>query len=250
MRREVDLLRTLRDRNVVAFVGASLLPGATVLLTEYVAGGDLHAALAKDGRPGKGGKARVRRFTWAPDYVPAGRRPTGAAPARCVRRPGTGLNWGVAADVARALVYLHSRRPAVCHLDVKASNILLTPAWTAKLCDVGTARALRPDAWLSSLHEVGTFAWAAPEVLLGRRANEKADVYSFGVLLWALGAGVAPPGRALPPLDPQPPPDVQAVMVRCLDHDPAARPSMARGCGARRCGVAVAGGRRRGGRTP
>ena len=76
VRREVDLLRTLRDRNVVAFVGASLLPGATVLLTEYVAGGDLHAALAKDGRPGKGGKARVRRFTWAPDYVPAGRRPT------------------------------------------------------------------------------------------------------------------------------------------------------------------------------
>lgn len=33
---------------------------------------------------------------------------------------------------------------------------------------------------------VGTVAWTAPEVFDGRRYNEKADVYSFGVILWEL----------------------------------------------------------------
>lgn len=48
--------------------------------------------------------------------------------------------------------------------------------------------------------QVGTFAWAAPEVLLGRPCTEKVDIYSFGVMLWELSAGEAPPGRHLRPL--------------------------------------------------
>ncbi len=48
--------------------------------------------------------------------------------------------------------------------------------------------------------QVGTFSWAAPEVLLGRPCTEKVDIYSFGVVLWELSAGEAPPGRHLRPL--------------------------------------------------
>lgn len=48
--------------------------------------------------------------------------------------------------------------------------------------------------------QVGTFSWAAPEVLLGRPCTEKVDIYSFGVMLWELSAGEAPPGRHLRPL--------------------------------------------------
>ena len=47
---------------------------------------------------------------------------------------------------------------------------------------------------------MGTFAWAAPEVLLGRPCTEKVDIYSYGVMLWELSAGEAPPGRHLRPL--------------------------------------------------
>ena len=47
---------------------------------------------------------------------------------------------------------------------------------------------------------MGTFAWAAPEVLLGRPCTEKVDVYSYGVMLWELSAGEAPTGRHLRPL--------------------------------------------------
>ena len=49
LQREVAILRTLRDRNVVSFVGASMREGATVLLTEFCSRGDLYRALQRDG---------------------------------------------------------------------------------------------------------------------------------------------------------------------------------------------------------
>ena len=66
-----------------------------------------------------------------------------------------------------------------CNLfqDLKSANILLARDFTAKIADVGLARVLYDDM-LSTRKEVGTFAWAAPEVLLGRRTTEAADIYS------------------------------------------------------------------------
>ncbi len=61
--------------------------------------------------------------------------------------------------------------------DLKSANILLARDFTAKIADVGLARILHDDV-LSSRKEVGTFAWAAPEVLLGQRITEAADIYS------------------------------------------------------------------------
>ena len=61
--------------------------------------------------------------------------------------------------------------------DLKSANILLARDFTAKIADVGLARILHDDM-LSSRKEVGTFAWAAPEVLLGQRITEAADIYS------------------------------------------------------------------------
>ena len=46
----------------------------------------------------------------------------------------------VALDIATGLFYLHSR--AICHLDIKSPNILLTKDYTAKIADVGIARIL------------------------------------------------------------------------------------------------------------
>ena len=61
--------------------------------------------------------------------------------------------------------------------DLKSANILLARDFTAKIADVGLARILHDDV-LSTRREVGTFAWAAPEVLLGQRCTEAADIYS------------------------------------------------------------------------
>ena len=45
---------------------------------------------------------------------------------------------------------------------------------------------------MTSLDSTGTFAWAAPELLLGRRCTERVDIYSFGVVLWEIVTGERP----------------------------------------------------------
>ena len=49
------------------------------------------------------------------------------------------------------------------------------------------------QAYVSQLGEIaGTFAWASPELLLGQRCSEKADIYAFGVVVWELATGQRP----------------------------------------------------------
>ena len=263
-RRETATLRSLRDRNIVAFVGACLRDGCSVLLTEYCPRGDLYRALAADGRAGASASAAAgagpsedsgegaptptaalagstsvrsgaaataaaavpggRRFTWTPSY-------TAAARGGARRRAGTGLNWSVAADVSRGLAYLHDRR--IVHLDVKSANVLLDATWTAKLGDVGLSRALRPESTRVRTLEgaLGTLAWAAPEVLLGGKAvGVPADIWSLGAVLWEVSTGETPPdNRCLRPVavPGEAPAGVAAIIDACLAPDPAARPTAA-----------------------
>ncbi|KAK9902754.1 hypothetical protein WJX75_004977 [Coccomyxa subellipsoidea] len=204
-RREIFILRSCHDRNIVQFIGACLQEGQTILVQEYMENGDLFHAIAED--------SAAQRFGWYRQRLPTGRL-----------APATGMARRIALDIARGLFFLHSRK--VVHFDLKSANILLARDWTAKIADVGLAKILK-DGWLSTLREVGTFSWAAPEVLLGRPCTEKVDIYSYGVMLWELSAGEAPPGRHLRPLrvPEECPADVEAMIARCLDNDPDARPS-------------------------
>ena len=88
--------------------------------------------------------------------------------------PGSDRGKQVAVDVASGLHWLHSHR--IVHFDVKSQNILLARDGTAKISDVGLARILHRD-YVTSLDSSGTFAWAAPELLLGRRCTEKVRHY-------------------------------------------------------------------------
>lgn len=133
----------------------------------------------------------------------------------------------VALDVARGLHFLHSRN--IVHNDLKSANILLSKDGTAKIADVGLARVLRHGYVCSSSGGVvGTFAWAAPEVLLGRPVSPKADVYSYGVVLWELATNERPErGMLRPPRIPQEcPEEVGKLIDACLSEEPRARPSM------------------------
>ncbi|KAK1946676.1 Serine/threonine-protein kinase STY17 [Phytophthora citrophthora] len=86
----------------------------------------------------------------------------------------------VALHVAHALTYLHSCAPPVIHRDLKSSNILLNQEMDAKITDFGISRE-RIDATMTA--GVGTLLWMAPEVMLGERYDDKADMFSFGVVL-------------------------------------------------------------------
>lgn len=77
------------------------------------------------------------------------------------------------ASCSRVIIEACAGAPQIILLDLKSPNVLLARDWTAKIADFGVAKILRTD-FLTTLKDMGTFAWAAPEVLLGKPCTEKA----------------------------------------------------------------------------
>lgn len=93
----------------------------------------------------------------------------------------------IALDIARALAYLHDQCvPRVLHRDVKPSNILLDEEYNAYLSDFGLARLLGTSETHATTGVAGTFGYVAPEYAMTCRVSDKADVYSYGVVLLEL----------------------------------------------------------------
>eukprot|EP00884_Botryococcus_braunii_P007070 jgi/Botrbrau1/16364/Bobra.0372s0003.1 len=188
--REVALLKSCRNSNIVQFQGACHVKGRVWLVMEYMPGGNLRNHLAAE-----------RNWEW-------GRRAA-----------------ILALDIARGMAYLHSQN--VIHLDLKSGNVLLTSDGRAKIADVGVAHCLNENRTHCSNLQMGTFAWMAPEIILERRAGFAADVYSFGVILWELVTGKLPVrGRLRELRVPEDCPEAVArLFARCQASNPADRPT-------------------------
>ncbi|KAJ0406706.1 hypothetical protein P43SY_004531 [Pythium insidiosum] len=148
---EAKLMASLSHERIVTFLGiAWTVPTDLHVVTELLDGGDLRSLLARYKQQ---------------------RAPTGFNTAKL----------RIASHIAEALVYLHSRTPAILHRDLKSNNVLLTKEpLSAKLVDFGVAR---PHAESTLTVGVGTLRWMAPEVMLGGRYAAAADVFSFGIVL-------------------------------------------------------------------
>ncbi|KAA8533182.1 hypothetical protein F0562_033285 [Nyssa sinensis] len=107
---------------------------------------------------------------------------------------GKELNWEKRYDIiigtAEGLVYLHENsKIRIIHRDIKASNILLDSRLRAKIADFGLARSFEEDKSHISTAIAGTLGYMAPEYLAHGQLTEKADVYSFGVLVLEIVTG-------------------------------------------------------------
>ncbi|RLN89994.1 hypothetical protein BBJ28_00002388 [Nothophytophthora sp. Chile5] len=156
---EVKLMATLEHPRIVRLVGVAWdSPNDLCALLEFMAGGDLRALLDK----------------YEKQDQPVG------------------FNYvkvKIALHVAHALAYLHSLDPPVIHRDLKSKNILLSPELDAKLTDFGVSRE-RVDRTMTAA--VGTSLWMSPEVMMGERYDDKADIFSFGVVLSELNTHAMP----------------------------------------------------------
>jgi TolB-like protein/tRNA A-37 threonylcarbamoyl transferase component Bud32/tetratricopeptide (TPR) repeat protein len=151
-------------------------------------------------------------------------------------------------ELADALAYAHGR--GVVHRDIKPENVLLSGSsgQHATLADFGVSRALSAASGAGRLTTqglvLGTPAYMAPEQIAGDSgADERADIYSLGLVAYEMFGGASPfeakspqallaahvtvAPRPLNALRSDLPPALAALVMRCLQKDPADRPQSA-----------------------
>ena len=146
------------------------------------------------------------------------------------------LKLTYAIQACRAFDYAHKR--GIVHRDIKPANVMLSKDGTVKVVDFGIARVLESSKTQTGML-MGTFAYMSPEQYHGEHADERSDIWSFGVLLFELltyqrpFSGDAPAAlmnkicqQAPTPLHevaPDCPPELEAVLDRIFQKSPADR---------------------------
>jgi tetratricopeptide (TPR) repeat protein len=94
-------------------------------------------------------------------------------------------------DLVRALAQVH--RKGLVHRDLKPSNVLIDRQGRSKLTDFGIVKDLDPSADPNVSNTlVGTWAYASPEQIAGDPIDHRSDLYSLGVILFAMLTGRRP----------------------------------------------------------
>ncbi|CAN6301418.1 unnamed protein product [Urochloa humidicola] len=158
-RAEVEIISRVHHRNLVSLVGYCIYSDERLLVYEFVPNKTLDSHLHGHNEPA---------LDWH-------------------------QRWKIAVGSARGLAYLHDDcYPRIIHRDVKASNILLDPNFEPKVADFGLAKYQPGDDTHVSTRVMGTFGYIAPEFLSSGKLTDKADVFSFGVVLLEMVTGRLP----------------------------------------------------------
>nr|XP_009802147.1 PREDICTED: probable serine/threonine-protein kinase DDB_G0267514 isoform X2 [Nicotiana sylvestris] len=196
---EVFIMRKIRHKNVVQFIGACTRSPNLCIVTEFMSRGSIYNFLHKQ-------KGAFK----LPTLLKA------------------------AADVSKGMNYLHQNK--IIHRDLKTANLLMDEHGVVKVGDFGVARVQAQTGVMTA--ETGTYRWMAPEVIEHRPYDHKADVFSFGIVLWELLTGEIPyacltPLQAAigvvqqglrPAIPEHAHPKLVELLQKCWQQDPTQRP--------------------------
>ncbi|KAJ1691660.1 hypothetical protein LUZ63_015815 [Rhynchospora breviuscula] len=163
--KEVSLLSSLNNNNLVKLLGFCSEAGRYLLVYEYISNGDLRGCLVDD----------KKRET---------------------------LNWDkrfkIIEGIAGGLSYLHhNSKNVVIHRDLKPENILLDKQYTPKIADFGLSRVFDSGKTHKSTRKIaGTLGYFAPELWFQWQYSTSSDVYSYGLLVLEILAGCTIPRYA------------------------------------------------------
>ncbi|XP_076955319.1 serine/threonine-protein kinase STY46-like [Bidens hawaiensis] len=196
---EVYIMRKIRHKNVVQFIGACTRPPNLCIVTEFMAGGSLYDFLHNQ-----------RGHVDVPTIIK------------------------IAIHISKGMNYLHENN--IIHRDLKSANLLMDENGIVKVSDFGVARVQNKSGIMTA--ETGTYRWMAPEVIEHRPYSHKADVFSFGIVVWELltkklpyanltplQAAIGVVQKGLRPIIPKNThPGIVGLLERCWQQDPSSRP--------------------------
>jgi Protein kinase domain/D-mannose binding lectin/S-locus glycoprotein domain/PAN-like domain len=117
--------------------------------------------------------------------------PKGSLDGHLFGKRSTHLSWDtryqIALGISRGLHYLHKNcRDCIIHCDIKPENILLDELFVPKIADFGLAKLVGHDFSRVLTSMRGTIGYLAPEWIVGTAITAKADVYSYGMMLFEI----------------------------------------------------------------
>ncbi|CAA0828527.1 Cysteine-rich receptor-like protein kinase 42 [Striga hermonthica] len=148
---EVNLISGIEHKNLVKLLGCSIEGPESLLVYEFVPNRSLEEHLFDT--------SKSRTLSWKERY-------------------------NIIVGTAEGIAFLHGGcEHRIIHRDIKSSNILLDENFEPKIADFGLARGFAADKTHLSTGIAGTLGYMAPEYLVKGQLTEKADVYSYGVLV-------------------------------------------------------------------
>lgn len=143
----------------------------------------------------------------------------------------------IATEVLGALAHAHLHK--IVHRDIKPHNILIARDGRVKVTDFGIARATTTDTVTNTGSIMGSAHYFSPEQANGQPTGDRSDIYSMGVVLYEMVTGVVPfqgespitvalkhlRDRVVPAaqLNPEVPVELETIIQRALEKDPADR---------------------------
>ena len=196
-RNELKVARDIAHKNVCRMYDLGREEGAYYITMEYVSGEDLKSFIRRSG------------------IISVGKA------------------ISIATQVCEGLLEAH--RLGVVHRDLKPQNIMIDREGNARIMDFGIARSLRAKGITGSGVMIGTPEYMSPEQVDGKEADQRADIYSLGVILYEMVTGRIPfegdtafsigvkqkSETPRPPkeINEQIPEDLNRVILKCMEKE-------------------------------
>jgi len=200
-KQELVLARQVTHKNIIRIYDLNEASGVKFITMEFVEGEDLRSILLREGK--------------LPPKVAA----------------------DIIVQVCQGLQVAHSE--GVIHRDLKPSNVMCDAAGRVVVMDFGLARTVQGDGMTRTGMMVGTMEYMSPEQAMGKELDAASDQFAVGLIFYELLSGKMPyhaesavaslvkrtQERAVPltEVDPGIPPELSAIVGKCLERDPADR---------------------------